>query len=67
VDLLAEERDVDGLVLRLERLIDNPDWVPLCARLRDRVEKEFDASIQGRRLLAIYQGLIQQDGRRVSS
>lgn len=53
--LLAEERDVNGLVERLTWLIDHPgDWRALTAAARERIEKEFDVRKQAGRLGEIY-------------
>ncbi len=56
---LAGEADVDGLERRLRRLIDDPDdWVRLAGNARRHIEREFDARIQGRRLAAHYDALL---------
>lgn len=61
--LLAAERDVDGLVARLQELIDAPgSWESRAAINRARMESEFDAAIQGKTLAAIYARL-QNEGR----
>jgi colanic acid/amylovoran biosynthesis glycosyltransferase len=53
--LLAEERDVDGLLRSLKWLLANPQqWATLTAAGRKHVESEFDSRVQGRRLAAIY-------------
>lgn len=53
--LLAEERDVDGLVAQLQWLVSNPGrWRPMLDAGRRHVEQEYDAAVQGRRLAAIY-------------
>ena len=60
---LAAERDVDGLVARLQELIDAPgSWESRAAINRARMESEFDAAIQGKTLAAIYARL-QNEGR----
>jgi colanic acid/amylovoran biosynthesis glycosyltransferase len=57
--LLADERDVDGLVAHLRWLISNPDkWLQMLVDGRARIESEFDANIQGARLSDIYRHLI---------
>ena len=57
--LLAAERDTDGLVERLERLIEAPEsWIEYGEAARDRIEREFDARKQGRRLAEIYRTLV---------
>jgi colanic acid/amylovoran biosynthesis glycosyltransferase len=53
--LLAPERDVEGLVACLQELIDAPaSWERRAAVNRARIEREFDAAIQGKALAAIY-------------
>jgi len=53
--LLADERDVDGLVDHLRRLVANPeDWLPMQQKARAHIEQEYDSITQGRRLAAIY-------------
>ncbi len=57
--LLAEERDVDGLVACLERLLDAPeDWPDMVTKARRHVEKEFDAAQQGQKLARIYREIV---------
>lgn len=57
--LLAEERDVDGLVRHLKWLIDHPEqWHDMVRAGRMHVEAEFNARVQGERLAAIYKELI---------
>lgn len=57
--LLAEERSVDGLAACLTRLLDRPDcWYDMAANARRRIEHEFDAARQGRRLARIYEELL---------
>lgn len=54
--LLARERDPEGLAGQILLLHDHPErWRPMLAAARRRVEEEFDAREQGRRLAAIYQ------------
>jgi colanic acid/amylovoran biosynthesis glycosyltransferase len=54
--LLANERDVDGLVRCLTWLTAHPDeWTKLTLAGRQRIESEFDSRVQGQRLAAIYQ------------
>lgn len=56
--LLAEEKDVDGLVQHLEWLIGNPDkWEVMAEAGRRHIEAEFDAQTQGEKLASIYTGL----------
>jgi colanic acid/amylovoran biosynthesis glycosyltransferase len=55
--LLAEERDVDGLVAHLRRLVGRPDdWRPMLDAGRRHIEAEFDARRQGERLAELYEG-----------
>jgi colanic acid/amylovoran/stewartan biosynthesis glycosyltransferase WcaL/AmsK/CpsK len=57
--LLADERDVDGLVAHLNWLVQNPDgWRPMLDAARRHVEQEFDAGLQGTRLADIYAEVI---------
>ena len=57
--LLAEERDVDDLVACLTWLLDRPDrWYDMAANARRRIEQEFDAAQQGRRLARIYEEML---------
>lgn len=56
--LLAQERDVDGLVRHLKWLVDHPEqWNGMAEAAREHVEEEFNASVQGKRLAAIYREL----------
>ncbi|NEO41397.1 MAG: colanic acid biosynthesis glycosyltransferase WcaL [Moorea sp. SIOASIH] len=56
--LLAEERDVEGLVSHLQQLVAHPEqWYDLVQAGRKHIEAEYDAQIQGSRLAAIYIGL----------
>jgi colanic acid/amylovoran biosynthesis glycosyltransferase len=57
--LLAEERDVDGLVTHLRYLIANPDrWSGMLVAARKHVEAEFAAKRQGQRLGDIYRDVL---------
>lgn len=59
--LLTEERDVDGLVNHLKWLTANPGkWQPMLEAGRRHVEKEFDASVQGERLMEIYRTVLNE-------
>jgi colanic acid/amylovoran biosynthesis glycosyltransferase len=59
IHLLAEERDVAGLVERIEWLVANPtEWPALIAAGRQHIEQEYDARTQGRRLAAVYGAII---------
>jgi colanic acid/amylovoran biosynthesis glycosyltransferase len=51
--LLADERDVGGLVDRLDWLIDN-EWSDFLARTRADIEARYNASRQGKRLAELY-------------
>lgn len=55
---LAPERDVDGLVGILRRLIDTPDWTPQLRAGRIHVEQEFDVRVQAGRLADAYRSLL---------
>ena len=56
--LLAEERDVDGLVERLHGLIERPqDWKAMTAAARERIETEFDIRRQAGLLAQIYRSV----------
>jgi colanic acid/amylovoran biosynthesis glycosyltransferase len=58
--LLAEERDADGLLDRLLLAVREPQrWPEMLAAARGRVEAEFDARIQGERLAAHYEALLE--------
>jgi colanic acid/amylovoran biosynthesis glycosyltransferase len=58
--LLADERDVDGLVKHLRWLVDNPEkWFRMIDAGRKYVEKEFDARVQSQRLASLYHGLME--------
>ena len=57
--LLTNERDVDGLVGKLKWLINNPGkWRQITDDARHHIDKEFNAQIQGQRLLKIYQDVL---------
>lgn len=56
--LLAAEGDVDGLVVCLRRLLERPErWPALLSALREHIECEFDARLQGKRLAERYASL----------
>ncbi len=58
--LLAEERDVDGLVTKLEWLVAHPGaWEPMRAAARRHVEQNHSAPIQAARLAELYRTLAQ--------
>ena len=57
--LLAEERDVSGLVTHLQHLVKYPEqWLDMVKAGRNHLEAEYDVQIQSARLAAIYK-LIQ--------
>jgi colanic acid/amylovoran biosynthesis glycosyltransferase len=60
--LLADERNVDGLVSQLEWLINNHannGWKKMTDQGRRHVEQNFNVIMQCRRLAEIYQGLLK--------
>ena len=58
--LLADERDVAGLVKHLEWLVQNPEqWEGLVSQARAHIEKNFDAVIQGQQLAEFYASLLK--------
>jgi len=61
-DWLVNERDIDGLNLRLQWLIDNPfKWLELQESGRRHIEKEYDARTQGDKLSNIYLNLLKYE------
>lgn len=57
--LLTKERNVDGLVKNLQKLVDYPQmWEQMTRAGREHVEKEYNALIQGQNLAKIYQSLL---------
>jgi colanic acid/amylovoran biosynthesis glycosyltransferase len=53
--LLADERNVDGLVAHLEWLAAAPErWEGLTRAIRSHIESEYDVHVQARRLAAVY-------------
>jgi colanic acid/amylovoran biosynthesis glycosyltransferase len=57
--LLADERDVTGLVEQLRWWVGNPErWPAMLECGRQHVEKEFNAQTQGERLGSIYRELV---------
>ena len=57
--LLARERDAEGLAEQILLLHAHPEkWRPILGAARRRIEDEFDAREQGRRLAAIYQEVV---------
>lgn len=58
--LLANERDVEGLVKHLRWLVDHPEeWPRMLEAGRKHIEKEYNAKVQGQRLASIYRGLLE--------
>ena len=56
--LLAEERDVEGLVENLRWLLNHPGrWTEMVSAGRKHVETEFNARVQGEKLGRIYREL----------
>ncbi|HEU4365550.1 MAG TPA: glycosyltransferase [Candidatus Krumholzibacteria bacterium] len=61
---LAPERDVDGLVANLRRIVANPSaWGAMQRAGRAHIEAEFDARRQGERLAAIYHEIVAERPR----
>ena len=57
--LLADEKDIDGLVEHLRWLIDHPEkWSELTDTSRKYIEQEFSAVIQSERLAEIYKSIL---------
>jgi colanic acid/amylovoran biosynthesis glycosyltransferase len=57
--LLAEERDVEGLLEQLLRAVREPDrWPAMLAAGRRRMEEEFNARTQAERLANLYESLL---------
>jgi colanic acid/amylovoran biosynthesis glycosyltransferase len=58
--LLAEERDIDGLVDGIRSLIDDPElYERLVSEGRERVDAEFDIEMLNERLLEYFRGLAE--------
>jgi len=58
---LAEEHDVEDLSGQIRRTIESVDHSPWMLRAdREWIEQRFDAAEQGRRLGAIYTGVIDR-------
>ena len=56
--LLAQERNVDELVANMRWLLKNPDsWQGMAIAGRKRIEVEFNASVQAKRLASLYETL----------
>jgi len=59
--LLAEERDVNGLVRHIKWLVDHPEqWSIMAEAGRKHVETEFNARIQGEHLKGIYESALNE-------
>ena len=57
--LLADERDVEGLADRIVHLVDNPElWAEMGRAGRRHVERDYNATIQGKRLEQVYDRLL---------
>jgi colanic acid/amylovoran biosynthesis glycosyltransferase len=53
--LLAEERDVEGLLHHLRWLVAHPEkWSAMQEAGRKHIESEYNAMVQGERLMAVY-------------
>jgi colanic acid/amylovoran biosynthesis glycosyltransferase len=62
--LLAEEHDVDQLAEHIRWLTQNPEgWLEMVRSARQRIDSDFDARLQGLRLAAIYEDVIQSNSR----
>ena len=58
--LLASERNVNELVMRLRTLINFPEiWQPIIFKARQHIEQEYNAIVQGRKLGEMYRDLNQ--------
>lgn len=58
--LLSDERDVEGLIGHLRKLVNFPEkWYALVKAGRDYMEAEYDARTQGLRLATLYRELIK--------
>jgi colanic acid/amylovoran biosynthesis glycosyltransferase len=59
---LVEERDIPGLVACIEEVVAQPDrWRQMLGAGRQRMEAEFDAVRQGRRLASLYERLVDEE------
>jgi len=57
--LLAEEGNVAGLTTKLQWLIDNSgQWATLAQAGREHMDSQFNGQVQGQKLAAIYQDII---------
>ena len=56
---LVKEKDVDGLVMKLEYLLNNPEsWIAMGEAGREHVEQEFNLFAQVKKLEKIYMEFI---------
>jgi colanic acid/amylovoran biosynthesis glycosyltransferase len=59
--LLADERDVEGLALRLRWLIEHPNkWDDMLKAGRKHVEMEYGARTQGEKLMKVYEEVLNE-------
>jgi len=59
--LLAKERSVAGLVTHLTWLVEHPEaWSAMLEAGRRHIEAEFNSSLQGRRLGALYEDICRE-------
>lgn len=56
--LLCAERDIEGLIVQIERLLSCASWRKLASENRAHIEKEFSASTQGKKLARLYSNLV---------
>ena len=57
--MLAEERDIDGIAGCLRWLIEHPDkWSTITDAARKRVDREYNAAVQGAELAGLYAALV---------
>lgn len=57
--LLANERDVDGLVHVIRRWLQSPDtWADRLSCARRHIEREYNAAVQGNALADVYQSVL---------
>ena len=62
--LLADEGQVDQLLEQLRWLVENPDaWEALAVGARRRIDRDFNATIQGMALAEIYTRMVRQADR----
>ena len=64
-DMLAPERDVPALAERIRTLLAEPGhWAQIARSGRDHVESQYDRQVQGERLRAQYETLLQGGEKR---